>query len=89
MSMREQVEETLKEENPDALFLDGFDEAIIGIARRANLAVVAYNESACIDILMKDQGMTEDDAWEYFGFNVQGAWMGEHTPVLISYVRWA
>jgi len=84
MGIREQVEETLKEENPNALFLDGFDGAIVGIARRANFAVVAYNESACIDILMKDQGMTEDDAWEYFGFNVQGAWMGEHMPVLIS-----
>jgi hypothetical protein len=86
MNMREQVEETLKEENPHALFLDGFDAAIIGIARRASFAVVAYNESACIDIVMKDQEMTEDDAWEYFLLNVQKA--GEHTPVLISYVRW-
>jgi len=51
--VKEQVEETLREENPNALFLDGFDEAIIGIARRANLAVVAYSELTCIDILMQ------------------------------------
>lgn len=83
-NMRQEVEDTLKEENPNAIFFDGFDEAIVGIARRFNLVVVAYNELACIEILMKKQNLNIDEAWEFFGHNIQGAWMGDHTPVLIS-----
>ena len=30
--------------------------------------------------------MTYEEAWEYFGFNVQGAYMGKHTPSFIDFV---
>ena len=73
------------EENPEALFADGFKDAIIGIARRFSLPpLVAYDYDKCIEILMKD--MTEEEAVEYFEFNVQGAWMGEGTPIFIERV---
>lgn len=80
---RQQVQEVLADENPDALFADGFDKAIIGIARRSGLAVVAYSQNKCIHELM-EQGMDYDEAQEYFEFNVIGSWMGEHTPVFIE-----
>ena len=74
----------ISEENPEALLAAGFDAAIIGIARRFSLPpLVAYDYDKCIDILMKD-GMTEEDAVEYFEFNVLGAWMGEGTPIFIE-----
>ena len=31
---------------------------------------------------MKD-GMTDEEAMEYFEFNVVGAWMGEGTPIFL------
>jgi hypothetical protein len=83
VNLREQVQEILQDENPDALFMDGFDEAIIGIARRTNLCVVAYDERICLNILMR-QGMTYDEACDHFSFNVSGAWVGEHTPVIVG-----
>ena len=74
----------ISEENPEALLADGFDDAIIGIARRFNFPpLVAYDYGKCIEILMKD-GMTEEDAVEYFEFNTLGAWMGEGTPIFIE-----
>jgi hypothetical protein len=91
--------EDIAEINPDALVCDGFDEAIIGMAERINLGpVVAYDVDKIIEILMKDmevepddleEGLTEEDvkremAYEYFYFNVQGAWMGEFTPIFIT-----
>lgn len=57
---------------------DGFDEAIIGETTR-NLAV--YDANKIIAILMERDGMTYDDAVDYFYFNVECAYVGEETPI--------
>lgn len=64
---------------PEDEFLkaDGFDEAIIGIDDETMRLI--YSVSKCIDILKKD--MEEEEAVEYFNFNVRGAYMGEKTPI--------
>lgn len=65
------------------LFADGFDEAILGVAERIGMeAVVAYSTPKIIEILSRD--MTEDEALEYFEFNILGAYVGERTPIFIS-----
>ena len=65
------------------LFADGFDDAIIGVAERIGMEpVVAYDVNKIIEILARD--MPEDEAVEYFEFNILGAYMGERTPVFVS-----
>jgi hypothetical protein len=65
------------------LFADGFDEAIIGVAERIGMEpVVAYDTNKIIEILSRE--MTEDEAVEYFEFNILGAYMGERTPVFVG-----
>ena len=65
------------------LTADGFNDAIIGIARRCGQPdLMAYSVSKCLDILMRD-GATYEDAVDFFEFNVAGAWVGEETPVWI------
>ena len=65
------------------LFADGFDEAIIGVAERIGMEpVVAYDTNKIIEILSRE--MTEDEAVEFFEFNILGAYMGERTPIYIS-----
>lgn len=60
-----------------------FDEAIIGLAERADgMLAVAYDRTRCIDILARD--MPREDAEEFFEFNTLGAWLGEQTPVFID-----
>ena len=77
--------EEIQEINPDALVCDGFDEAILGMAERINFGpVVAYDVDKMIDIMVERDGMTHEEALEYFNFNILGAWMGEFTPVFIS-----
>ena len=76
--------EEIAEHNEEALFCDGFDEAIIGYAERINLGpVAAYDVNKIVEILMTRDGMTHEEAVEYFYFNIHGAWMGENTPVYI------
>jgi hypothetical protein len=76
--------EEIAEHNEEALFCDGFDEAIIGYAERINLGpVAAYDVNKIIEILVLRDGMAHEEAVEYFYFNIHGAWMGENTPVYI------
>jgi hypothetical protein len=77
--------EEISEINPDALLCDGFDDAIIGMAERINLGpVVAYSVSKILDIMIERDGMTYEDALEYYDYNIVGSWMGENTPIFIT-----
>ena len=84
--MRDWAEEVLADANPDALFMDGLDEAIIGITvgQSGMSYVVVYDEQKIIEILMEDEELSEEDAWDYYGFNVQGAYVGENTPIIVK-----
>jgi hypothetical protein len=74
----------ISETNPQALKADGFDDAIIGIATRcAQKDLIAYDVPKCLTILMERDGMTEEEAQEFFDFNVVGAWVGDNTPIFI------
>ena len=76
----------LSEINPDAPTYNGFDDAIIGMAERINLGpVFAYSTNKIIEILMNRDGMEYEEAVEFFDFNIQGGWIGEFTPVFITF----
>jgi hypothetical protein len=70
------------EDYPDLLKLDGFDEAILGVVERIGLQAICYDTYKVIEILMKD--MTEEEAWDYYNFNMLGAYVGESTPVFLE-----
>lgn len=77
------IREELSEEFGDLLFADGFDDAILGVAERIGMEpVVAYSTPKIIEILSRD--MTEDEAVEYFEFNILGAYVGERTPIFVT-----
>lgn len=69
------------DEYPDATFLkaDGFDDAIIGVDVMSMRLI--YSVDQCIKILMARDGMSDDEADEFFEFNVAGSYMGEQTPI--------
>ena len=66
------------------LLADGFHRAFIGLTTEWSGAMRSvYDYDKCVDILMKRDDMTEEEAEEYMEFNVMGAYMGEHTPVFL------
>ena len=78
------VRERLAEIDPTLLFADGFDEAVIGIGVQwSKEGLVLYDRKKVIDKLMRD-GMTYGEAEEFFEFNIQGAWLGERTPMFVT-----
>jgi hypothetical protein len=68
------------EEYENVLIADGFDDAIIGI-EPMTLRLV-YDIDKVISILIK-QGMNEEDAIEYYEFNIAGSYVGEQTPLFV------
>jgi hypothetical protein len=62
----------------------GFDEAIIGIGWQFTQPMVVYDREKCIQVLMERDGMSREDADEFFDFNVSGAYVGKDTPVFVE-----
>lgn len=73
--MLEQILEYFPEE--EILKADGFDDAIIGIEESSGRLI--YSVSKCLKVLERD--MSEEDASEYFWYNVHSAWIGDKTPI--------
>jgi hypothetical protein len=48
------------------------------------MVAVAYSEPKVIELLVKHDKMTPDDAMEHYQFNILGAYVGENTPVFID-----
>ena len=63
----------------DILKADGFDEAIIGVEDSLGYPRLIYSVSKCIQILCRD--MNEEEAVEFFDFNVRGSYVGDKTPI--------
>ena len=82
--MREQIEEWAEDAGELLMFADGFDQAIIGIGRQFNKIVVVYDEEKVINILQESHGMSEEEAVEYYEFNIVGAFVGDATPIFMS-----
>ena len=62
----------------EILKADGFDDAVIGIEQ--NTMRLIYSVKKCIEILVL-QGMSVEEAIEYFDFNTKGSYVGEKTPI--------
>ena len=63
-----------------------YDDAIIGVAHRIGMEdVVAYDSNKVYEVIGKLIN-TEDhmEIFEYFEFNILGAYVGERTPVFID-----
>ena len=81
--------ELVAECNEEAVLADGFDEAFIGMVERCGLPapVVLYDKGKCIQILIDRDGMTYEDALDFFEESVLGAWIGDYTPMFLVDVR--
>lgn len=82
------IRETLELAHPDTelVFLDppGLDVAIVGTAERLGMdPVVVYDRTRLLAALVAD-GMTEDGAMEWLDFNIEGAYVGASTPLVLT-----
>jgi hypothetical protein len=76
----EQLKETIEEYNPEAMFADGFNDSILGYDTKGR---VVYSVDSILETLTERDGMSAEEAQEYFYFNIDGAYVGEYTPIYI------
>ena len=69
----------------DALLMDGFDDCILGILERFGIdqPIVVYDREKVIAKLIDRDGMTHEEALDFYYFNQLGAWVGEKTPAFL------
>ena len=81
---REDIEAFIEETTEENILLaDGLEEAFVGIATEEDIPRAVYSIEKSILALTKE-GMTHEEADEYFWFNTAGAYVGEQTPIWIN-----
>jgi hypothetical protein len=74
------------------LKIDGHDDAILGPALIWGMdkkgggirtSVLVYDAEVIRNTLMERDNMEADEAREYIEFNIEGAYMGPDTPILV------
>jgi hypothetical protein len=78
------IEDLPLADDEEITLADGFEDAFLGIARQFGKPFALYDREKCIDILVNRDGMSHEEAEEYFQFNVEGAWVGESTPAYLE-----
>lgn len=86
MSELDRINELLELYNQDdqMLRMDGYDDCIVGVCCRfGQVPILAYDYRRVINKLMEEQGMSREEADEWFNYNQIGAWVGDGTPCFI------
>lgn len=69
------------------ILFDGYEDALIGYGytfqSEGHLVVAIYDYDKCLECLRK-QGMSEEDALEWFDFNTLGCYAGKNNPVFMK-----
>lgn len=70
------------------LKIDGFDNALVGIASvwkdgGERVDTLIYDGEKIVTILCEQSGMSYDEALEYISFNIEDAYVGENTPIIV------
>jgi hypothetical protein len=64
--------------------MDGYNDCIAGVIERFNAPdIICYDKQKVLKKLQED-GMSEEEAEEFYSYNQLGAWMGELTPCFIK-----
>ena len=53
-----------------------FEKSIIGVVKTPDAHIVIYDTYTTIEAFIED-GYSDDDAWDHFGYNVIGGWVGD------------
>ena len=91
MNTSERIREILEDENPEALLYDEMDDALIGVYRgdlaRQDMregSIAVYSYTKFLELYIKRDGMSEEEAIEFFDFNVAGGYIGKYQPIIVD-----
>ena len=72
---------------PEMIQMDGYEDCVIGICTRfGQEPILAYDFDKVINKLKKD-GMSYEEAIEFWEYNQLGSYVGERTPCFIERIK--
>jgi len=89
MASPECIKDIILESNPDADMIKGFDKALIGTGRICGIGslVAVYDADICIQILIDEHGMEEQEAFEHFTAIIEGKGITKNRPIFVNDFR--
>lgn len=69
--------------DPNTLYADGFEDALIGLGWQHTKLIAIYDYDKCVEILILREDMTHEEAIEWMEYNVVGSYVGEYTPIFM------
>ena len=64
--------------------MDGYEECIVGVVEQfGRPPILCYDKTKILAKLI-DDGMTDDEAEEFFEYNQIGAYVGDSTPCFVT-----
>jgi hypothetical protein len=79
----EQIQELAIASEQDITILADFDDCIAGVIYKKNKYYVVYSRSKILDKLMNDNGWEYLDALDYYEFNIECAYYGPQSPLIL------
>ncbi len=77
--------EHIRELNPEAIVLDGLDDAIVGVGHSKDLEPrLIYSVNIIILTLMRRDNMTLTEAQEFYDYNIVDGYFGNHGPIFLE-----
>ena len=78
---REEIDEIAE----GAIVMDGFDDCIVGVSEEFGRGTrIVYSKQRIIQKMVKTDLMTEEEAEEYFYFNMVCGHFGERNPIFLT-----
>ena len=78
---REEIDEIAE----GAIIMDGFDDCIVGVSEEFGRGTrIVYSKQRIIQKMVKTDLMTEEEADEYFYFNMVSGHFGERNPIFLT-----
>jgi hypothetical protein len=85
--MKTSREELAEQFGDDILLMDGYDDCVVGVVEQfGRPPIVCYDREKVIRKMVAD-GMTYEEAEEFFEYNQIGAWVGDRTPCFLTQIK--
>jgi len=79
----EEIYKSLLKINPHAELVSGFETAYIGHTVGLSKVVAVYRYEDCIDSILGEGDITEEEAEVYFRFHTLAACKSENSPIFV------
>jgi hypothetical protein len=80
---RKEIEELY----PELIFAEGYDDCIVGVVDRVGSQLYVCYDTFKILHKLEASGMSCQEADTFFEYNILGAFVGEHTPCFLEFIK--